>query len=761
MDSYTISVGQFFDDKVCLLVPLFQRPYVWRREEQWAPLWADIVAAFNRVVEANNPRPHFIGAVVLEAMQRKVGQLERRLVIDGQQRITTLQILLRAFADAIPANDEFAGLRRDIEELVTNTHSHVREPWERFKIWPTNGDREAFQAVMTRDEVAPPFGEERAVSPSRLAEAYRYFHDQIRLLLQNEQEGFKERAEQLQTALTQCLNIVVIDIEDQDDSQVIFETLNARGTPLLPADLIKNAILSRARWEKADEETIYLKYWQPLDIEPYWREEVGRGHARRARIDLFLQNYLTARTLKEVAVGHLYTTYRDWVEDSKQTAEWHSAEMHRYASIYRKLQNWSVPGPEKIFLNRLDVLGIVSAGPFLLELFQRHYGAKPEVVRNALRILDSFLIRRTVCGLNTRGYNRLFLDLTRVVVAEEDFVTAIRNKLQGSGAASMRWPSDNEFRDAWITRPVGTDLRRERVRAILEAVEMALRSAKSETITFNETLHVEHLLPESWQEHYSLPPDSPADAVEKRNRAVQTFGNLSLLTRSLNPSVSNGPWRAKHEQILQHSALALNRTLPAETWDGAGIQGRAEALWTAARSIWEGPTVEYEYDDAAEPDDFEVQEGEAGGVGGERKPRFTPVSFRDQCFPKIGAKLGFELKRHSQAIWSNVEHKTAVLCMTSREYVRPDHTGYWFAFHPHQQKILAKFERAYVAFACGSPDTLFVITYLEFQTWLPSLNRTELPDRSYWHVKIHRRGDVWTNNPKAGNSERTLNRFLT
>ncbi len=293
-----LSLVQIFGAPARYTVPLFQRPYVWGKEEQWEPLWNDITDVADRVLVAQQGKPiagHFLGTVVLEQAMTPSGTIGCREIIDGQQRLTTLQIVLKAAehvlveaADAADqAKDEVttkaAGVAaRQLAVLTGNTA--YAEDEEKYKVWPTNDDRDAFREVMDAPDPTSLVSAAR-----RMTEAYRSFYDSILAWLgKGSQVG--TRATAIAAVLQTHLRLIVLDLEDSDEPQAIFETLNAHGTPLLPADLIKNWLLWEAsRQELTKTESLYQTWWRPFDREPtYWRANVGTGHAARPRVDMFL-----------------------------------------------------------------------------------------------------------------------------------------------------------------------------------------------------------------------------------------------------------------------------------------------------------------------------------------------------------------------------------------------------------------------------------------------------------------------------------------
>ncbi len=228
-----------------LVVPLFQRPYVWNEENQWEPLWNDITRTADRVLDRPHDKhtPHFLGAVVLQQTQQKTGQMQERTIIDGQQRLTTLQILLDALHAELLFVQAAAPAMR-IEPLITNALPFCSKPEDRFKVWPTNRDRLAFNTVMGAE---PPINYDTlGHKGERMVEAHRYFSERARewLSLEGTDES-ATRAATIETVVRELLQMVVIDLTVDENAQEIFETLNARGAQLTAADLIKNFIFQK------------------------------------------------------------------------------------------------------------------------------------------------------------------------------------------------------------------------------------------------------------------------------------------------------------------------------------------------------------------------------------------------------------------------------------------------------------------------------------------------------------------------------------
>lgn len=249
MDANTRQLEAIFDPNVFFQVPLFQRPYVWNEASNWEPLWEDIHALLDRQLRTGKSRAHFLGAIVLEQLPHPAGSIESRQVIDGQQRFTTLQLLLLAARNLAGSHgsakfaDRFSG-------LVENDASRVEVKEEKFKLWPTNSDRSAFQSIhacRSLQDVELAIKTKPALASSNLVGAYRYFHTKLAEWLDGKLDDpddqatladktSDDRLDSLWLVVKGGLQLVVINLGPEDETQVIFETLNARGTDLLPAD---------------------------------------------------------------------------------------------------------------------------------------------------------------------------------------------------------------------------------------------------------------------------------------------------------------------------------------------------------------------------------------------------------------------------------------------------------------------------------------------------------------------------------------------
>jgi hypothetical protein len=371
-------------------VPLFQRPYVWTLELQWEPLWLDIRTVADRQLDdtpLNDTIPHFLGAVVLEQALVQSGMIDSRTVIDGQQRLATLQLLLAA-ARSVATQYQLDQSRQMFEKLLFNETFLVRQVGDELKFFPTKRDRDAFRESI-QDGVAALTGGQP------IHNAYRFFRGAI-VDWANEggdPSAIGPRLEALSTALWKRLAIVTIDLDPGDNAQIIFETLNARGTPLLAADLIKNHLFQIATIQGAQIDALFEKYWESLDSD-WWREEVQQGRLKRPRIDIFLNHWLAMRTGSEVVSHQLFVAFKRFVADGKKKAEDVLVDLKRYALVYESFEKEPSHTELGQFLYRLGVMEVTTAYPVLLWLLGPDGIADQAERRIALGAVESWLVRR-------------------------------------------------------------------------------------------------------------------------------------------------------------------------------------------------------------------------------------------------------------------------------------------------------------------------------------------------------------------------------
>jgi hypothetical protein len=590
-----------------LVVPLFQRPYVWNEENQWEPLWNDVVRVATRVLEKpfEKHHPHFLGAVVLQQVQKQTGQMQERTVIDGQQRLTTLQLLLDALHAELLLAKALAPAMR-IEPLVTNAEPFCSKAEDRFKVWPTNRDRAAFNAVMGAN---PPVDHDAiGHRGERMVEAHRFFSEQARewLLLQGADVA-ERRGAAIETVVRELLQLVVIDLTVDENAQEIFETLNARGAQLTAADLIKNFIFQRLLETGTNVEQAYEANWKEFET-GFWETEISVGRLRYPRSSIFLNHWLIARTGEEVVAREVFDRFKRFADhDAGLPMSRLIDQVHDASRVYRQFVTNAAThfGPIDrlgLFGYRTGVLESEVIKPLVLCLLDPEEVAIPQdQLIKALDVVESWMVRRMLVRATTKSYSQVVAELVAQVrtSSRTNAGDVIESYLAGQSSASRYWPDDGEIREELSALLAYRRLGRGRLRMVLEAIEDHLRGWRNGQAGLGDErvargrLAIEHVMPRKWHANWPLQDESHGEA--DRDRLIHTIGNLTLLTGKLNSKVSNGPWPnsgGKREGLEKHDVLLLNRELlknAGDQWTDDAVRARTQQLTEVIIQIWPVP----------------------------------------------------------------------------------------------------------------------------------------------------------------------------
>lgn len=490
-----------------------------------------------------------------------------------------------------------AGLTPLAQQLTNLTHNPQAfgvDGQDTLKLQHENDDRQDFVAVMSAE---PPI--DYSVLPrSRIVEAHQYFAEQIREWLGDPVN--LERAQALVFALSRGVQLVVIALEHHEPSQEIFETLNARGTPLTAADLIKNYVFQQIVREGGSAEVAFRDHWRDLE-RPFWTREVRIGRYTMERLSLFLNHWLVARTGEEVSTRSTFTRFKSWFEESRQRMADVLSSLHRQAAAYESWVNEShrtqgdldqIP----LFVYRTEAAEVEAVKPILLRLFDVDAPLPSDVAAQALRDIESWVMRRALLRRPASESSRVIAGLVNELrgVPPEEVATALRASLLRLNRPGTYWPGTRELTQELTTAPVYTQPKA-RVRTYLEAIEDGMRgyaadTPKSDSRVRRGSLTVEHLMPQRWKDAW--PVEGLAQELE-RDAHVHRLGNLTLLTQSLNSSVSNGPWNGENGK---RSALKASDTLlmtrgPRDQamWSEEFIDARTQEMLAAVVDTWPAP----------------------------------------------------------------------------------------------------------------------------------------------------------------------------
>lgn len=610
MKANTLTPAEIFGNQIRYVVPLYQRPYVWTKETQWQPLWDDVSALADRVLEAPDTYgappvpPHFLGAIVIDQLPGPVTHIGTRSVIDGQQRLTTLQLLLDAAQSVVEAHGRPVDASA-LRVVIENNSDLAVDPDHVFKVWPTDRDQDVYRAAM-RDDLRPAGDAAKAT----IAQAHAFFEGAVREWAKLDEAPVEAgaRLAALTTALREKLRLVVIDLEPGDNAQVIFETLNHRGSPLLAADLVKNLMFQIAAAQGLDSNSLYKAHWRELDSD-YWRQKVAQGRRFQPRIDVFLHRWLVMNLQRDVPTDRVFTEFRDSIVNKpgmdigalfEQIAA--DAEVHRG---WENLPSTSAAG--QFFYRVLHAMDTQVVAPVFLWLTKHDETLMPVSQRDAaLSAIESWLVRRALVRATTKDHNNAMIDLLKALErggpTQAGFST--ERFLAGQSAESRYWPNDSRVQGVLADERLYKTMTRPRLRMVLEALEDDVRGPLGEGQRAPRGLTIEHIMPVAWREHWGADISNDVVAGQQRDNRIHTLGNLTLVNGKLNPTLSNRPWtdaeaddrglgsKGKRDYLLQHSELKLNSALVHQhmhAWDEQSIAARTSSLVQQILAIWPCP----------------------------------------------------------------------------------------------------------------------------------------------------------------------------
>jgi uncharacterized protein with ParB-like and HNH nuclease domain len=535
---------------------LFQRQYDWKTENR-QQLWSDVLAVHEDRQQSKDAQ-HFMGSVVTAPEQLGPNRPATHTLIDGQQRLTTLLLILAALRDHIAETDTQASTRIDGLYL---RNQFPQEPSDEFKILPTQRDRDEFAALMHCEP-----GTETAPG---LRQAYRYFRQRLRS--ERDSDGKPIDVLQLEGTLLQGLSVVSITLGSNDNPYRVFESLNATGLELRQIDLIRNLFMMELGIEQAEQ--AYAKLWLPM-------ETLLAEHFEAFAHDYYLKDgtfmrandtYINARSRME----NFRTTQ---VVEALEDMAWFA---NRWACIYRPSRE-SHKGI-RASLSSLKRFGADTPYPFILNLFaarDRDSALTSDEFAQIVTMLEGFLIRRMFANVPTNQLNRMFIRLWAQLPHVNNTVLEVREALS---EPSRRWPNDNAFRNDFISYPLYIDSQPQQRRLILDRLE---RSYGHKEIVALGELQIEHIMPQTLTEDWRSLLGSNAEAIH--TRWLHTAGNLTLT--AYNPELSNASWPDKKE-FYAASNVSMTRALAnIVAFDADALINRGRELARRAIRLWPGPS---------------------------------------------------------------------------------------------------------------------------------------------------------------------------
>jgi len=540
-------------------VPLYQRTYSWTTD-QVRRLWEDVVILADDRAHSRD-HTHFIGSLVLApSPSLSPAGVQAFLVIDGQQRLTTLTLLLAAIRDH-RANHEHESHRDRINDQFLINKWEADQP---LKVLPTQTDRNAYGACIRE----LPLNE----SGGNIGAAFRFFKAQ---LLAFDDPDDPLDIERIEDAVINGLTLVAVTAQQGDNVHRIFESLNNTGLKLTQGDLLRNYYFMRLI-DRA--QLIYDSVWKPL-----------QDLLSASEIELLFWIDLVEQdpTAKQDDVYSLQQARLD-----RLTPEQVTADLIRIGQLGTVLARILAPetlsdpvlGTRLLRLRRWKTTTVMPVLVSLMNTLDREPDRHAEIA-DALLYLESFLVRRILIGRAQVNLNRILLGAVKEIASSDNVARALRTYLS---SGRKYWATDDQVRAAALTVPFYWQGRANQKRLILAWLDESLGSKE---IADYQKLTIEHLMPQTlsdaWREMLLQQEPDPDAMQTKYDDLVQTIGNLTL--SAYNSEMSNNPWAWKAERLAS-SALWMNQAISEESsWGFAQIAERGKQLAEAAISLWPGP----------------------------------------------------------------------------------------------------------------------------------------------------------------------------
>lgn len=543
------------------VIPIYQRTYSWT-EKECRQLWDDIL----RTGSNDDITAHFVGSIVyIEKGLYQVSSQSPLLVIDGQQRLTTVTLLITALANALDDTEPVEGFsQRKLRNYYLLNPEEDGE--QHFKLILSQTDKDSLIAILNKSE-------QPKDSSIRVTENLKLFESLI-----------KDSKDNLATICKGLAKLLVVDValsRDQDNPQLIFESMNSTGRELSQADLIRNYILMGL--EPQLQTKLYEQYWRPMEVE-FGQEAYG------TQFDSFMRHFLTVKTGNIPNQGEVYEAFKAHARSpdvAKAGVEPMVADLRTFARYYCAMTLGAEPDPDlKLAFQDLRELKVDVAYPFLLELYHDYAsGDFPKAdFLTAVRLVESYVFRRAICAIPTNSQNKTFATLTKAV-KKDRYIESIQAYLLLL-PSYRRFPNDEEFKRELQTK----DLYKFRSRSYWMR---RLENHKRKEQVLVDEYTIEHILPQNENLSSAWKTALGVEWQRIQQTYLHTIGNLTLT--GYNSEYSDKTFAQKRDMPggFKESPLKLNQGLGmVEQWDEDAIRKRADRLSTIALDVWAAPKLE-------------------------------------------------------------------------------------------------------------------------------------------------------------------------
>ena len=548
------------------IVPIFQRNYSWQKS-QYEQLWFDILRA-SKFKEKQN---HFIGSIVYIDMGTPAGRPQQLLLIDGQQRLTTISILLCAIKDYVQKfnlETKLINLAKIKNQFLYNS-DEIDE--DRYKLLLNVQDKETYiklidNTIFTVNKPA-----------TNIIKCYEFFYERI--------EDFIKEYGQIDEIYAGIFKLSLVSIsldKDSDNPQMIFESMNSTGKDLSQTDLLRNYLLMDLTPEK--QTRLYKTYWKPM--EELFGEDIYKNDVNK--FDYFIRDFLTLKsdTGYICKINNVYENFKRYYLDNNCEKFAVLKDLFTYAKYYACIDLLQEKDDElKLYWQEFKKLDSHVVYPFLLKLYD-DYSRQiliKEDFKKILQVVISYLWRRAICEIPTNSLSKTFATLYQAV-DKDDYVNSVIKAFVFK-SSYKRFPSDYEVREKLQTK----DIYHFRLRKyLLEALENYYHKEPIDLNTANYT--IEHIMPQNIEHNLSWQQMLGEDWQEVHSLYLHTLGNLTITGYNAEMSNKSFVEKVNGESGFKHSHLKLNESIAqCDVWNKKAIQRRTNILTDIILKIWKYP----------------------------------------------------------------------------------------------------------------------------------------------------------------------------
>lgn len=567
MKADNLTMLQVLSNNAHYALPHFQREYAWNKE-QWQTLFDDILGIYDEYSEKQPPE-HFLGSLVVVEDGIVNGVVPAFKVVDGQQRLTSLSLLIHAISQI--CRETHPEIAAHLQMMLFN---QLGKDKTRFKLLPTAkyGDQACYIALL-EGKVPPP-------AESGIPHALAFFLKEL-------QKRPQLDIEKLRNVVLNCVHVVFISLGASENPYRIFESLNGKGKPLSQADLVRNYLAMRLPANR--QQQVFEEDWAPIEYSLQEKRLVGRI----GELTAFLRHYLALRTGTLPNENHVYARFRDYSERSCADAEAFESEIKTLRRFAQHYDTFLRPQHEtekdaREVLQRLQSLDATTAHPFLLALFEaRENGSLSHTQwQQSLAVIENYLVRRYLCSEPVNYLNKMFAALWSELDASH-LVESLQSLL-----SRKKYPTNRRVEQGVLNGLFyGNPSTRQKTSFIFECINRRLSTGSGGYTILNGSDTIEHIMPQTLSESWCHELGENAETVH--NELLHTLGNLTIVTQEWNSSLSNAPFGAK-KQRLQNHALKLNSDYFSQeivAWNEGAIRARAHWLYEQIVALW--PAFEY------------------------------------------------------------------------------------------------------------------------------------------------------------------------